>query len=169
MNAQRPAFLLDTNVFLESHSRYYAPDICPGFWDALKHCCAQSKLLSIDRVQDEITNNKTLDEWIAQAPGDLFQSSRDAQVVTMYGEIMAWANDKKQFKPEAKAEFARGADGWLVAYAKVHGCRIVTHEAYAPSVRRKVPIPNICEQFNVPHTNTFLMLRELEVCFNWDR
>lgn len=28
-------FVLDTNVLVEAHRRYYAFDLVPGFWDAL--------------------------------------------------------------------------------------------------------------------------------------
>jgi len=80
---------------------------------------------------------------------------------------MAWVQGRDQFRPEAKAEFARGADGWLIAYAGVHGLAVVTHEEFAPNVRRKVPIPNVCRQFNVPFVDTFSMLRTLEVRFGW--
>ncbi len=29
-------FVLDSNIFIEAHRRYYAFDICPGFWDSLR-------------------------------------------------------------------------------------------------------------------------------------
>lgn len=35
-------FLLDTNVFIEAHQRYYGLDLCPGFWDALRHFCGEA-------------------------------------------------------------------------------------------------------------------------------
>jgi len=57
------------------------------------------------------------------------------------------------------------ADGWLVAYAKVKGCVVVTHELPSPDVRRKVPIPNVCRAFNVQFVDTFEMLRTLGVRF----
>jgi len=27
--------VLDAKVFIEAHKKYYAPDICPAFWNAL--------------------------------------------------------------------------------------------------------------------------------------
>ena len=30
-------YLLDANVFMEAHRRYYAFDLCPGFWECLLH------------------------------------------------------------------------------------------------------------------------------------
>jgi hypothetical protein len=52
-----------------------------------------------------------------------------------------------------------------VAYAKVKGCFVVTHETLAPDAKRKVPIPNVCRAFNVPFVDTFEMLRTLGVRF----
>jgi len=60
------------------------------------------------------------------------------------------------------AEWAQGAfAGWLVAYAKVYGLTVVTHETYAPDARKKVPIPNICRAFAVTYVDTWAMLRAL--------
>ena len=38
----------------------------------------------------------------------------------------------------AKAKFATGADGWLVAYARVHGATVVTNEQSAPESRKEI-------------------------------
>ena len=64
-----------------------------------------------------------------------------------------------------QADFASVADGWLVAYASVHSAVVVTHEADRPHARKRVHIPNVCQQFNVPYLNTFDMLRQLGVRF----
>lgn len=168
MNGQPPAtFLLDANVFIEAHRRYYALDICPGFWACLEHHSQAQRLLSIDRVRAELDGGDSLADWVRQAPDALFMSSADQTVAQTYGEIMAWVQANGQFQPAAKTEFARGADGWLIAYARVHGFSLVTHEAFDPNVRRKVPIPNVCRQFGVTPKDTFSMLRSLEVRFGW--
>ena len=46
---------------------------------------------------------------------------------------------------------------------KEPGRVVVTHEQPAPDARRKVPIPNVCQAFNVPLVDTFEMLRTLGV------
>lgn len=78
---------------------------------------------------------------------------------------MSWVNSQNQFSDVAKADFASGADGWLIAFAKAKTCIIVTHEAPSAEAKRKVPIPNICMAFNVPYIDTFEMLRRLRVKF----
>jgi hypothetical protein len=78
---------------------------------------------------------------------------------------MSWVQAQNRFSDAAKAEFASGADGWLVAYAKVKGRIVVTHELPNNDARRKVPIPNVCVAFGVNYRDTFAMLRELGVRF----
>jgi pimeloyl-ACP methyl ester carboxylesterase len=63
-------------------------------------------------------------------------------------------------------DIANGADGWLVAYAKVMDCVIVTQEVLNPDIKRKVPIPNVCQSFSVSFIDTFEMLRRLGVRFS---
>lgn len=160
-------YVLDTNVFVEAYRRYYAMEICPGFWDCLAAKCIEPKVVSIDRVREEIREGDDLERWVRGAAEEMFDSTGSQQVVDAFSEIMTWVNQNPQFFEEAKAEFARGADGWVVAYARVLGMAVVTQEVLRPDVRRKVPIPNVCNEFDVPSVDTFEMLRKLEVRFGW--
>lgn len=162
----RNGYLLDTGVFIQAHRNYYGLDLCPGFWEALRHFQGEGRLRSLDRVRDEIKEGDALSQWIAEAPDALFVSSAAREVAGKYGELMAWAN-AGDFTDAAKAKFASGADGWLVAYGAVHDLVVVTHENHEPERKNLVKIPNACEQFNVEWADTFLMLRKLEVKFNW--
>jgi hypothetical protein len=53
----------------------------------------------------------------------------------------------------------------VIAYARASTLTIVTHEEYAPDAKRKVPIPNVCLEFDVEYRNTFEMLKDLKVRF----
>jgi predicted nucleic acid-binding protein len=168
VSEQAPSiFLLDTNVFIEAYRRYYAMDLCPGFWECLEHYCQEIRLLSIDRVRNEIREGDALDEWVDKSPDKLFVSTAERDVAQAFREMMLWVQSNGNFLQPAKDEFARVADGWLIAYAKVHGLVVVTHEVCDPNIRKKVPIPNVCRQFGVPHEDTFSMLRALDVRFGW--
>jgi hypothetical protein len=79
--------------------------------------------------------------------------------------MMKWVQGEPRFLPQARAQFAAAADGWLVAFARVYGLTVVTHEAYAPEAKNKVPIPNLCVEFKVDYCNTFEMLRDLNERF----
>lgn len=162
-------YVLDANVFMEAHRRYYNFELCPGFWECLLYHHADARLISIDRVRDEIFVGDSLEAWVkGTAPKGLFASTRDPAVTTHFQAMMAWVQSESQFLPIAKAEFAQVADGWLAAYAKIHNHILVTHEEYASAARRRVPLPNVCKQFNIDYVDTFAMLRELEARFLWN-
>lgn len=61
--------------------------------------------------------------------------------------------------------FASGADGWLVAFAAVHGSIVVTNEQSAPASRQSIKLPDVCSQFGVAYVDTFRMLQRLAVKF----
>ncbi len=157
-------YLLDANVFIEAARRYYAFDLTPRFWEHLVRLAEAGQIQSIDRVKQELERGKDeLATWIKGAFNSAFASTDDTDVIRSFAEIMTWVQGQNQFWDAAKANFAGGADGWLVAYARVKGCVIVTHEVAAPDARRKVPIPNVCEVFNITFVDTFEMLRRLGV------
>lgn len=162
-------YLLDANVFIEAKRRYYAFDVCPGFWECLVWHHQGAYLQSIDRVQQELElGDDELKAWVtATMPATCFGSSDDSAVIAEYARIQAWAQGQPQYSPDAKAEFAAKADAWLVAYAKVKEFVLVTHEVPAPDSRRRVPIPSVCDAFNVAYVDTFVMLRDLEAKFHW--
>jgi len=162
-----PIYVLDANIFIEAHRRYYAFDICPGFWDCLTHHAKQRQILSIDRVRAEITNGDLLAKWIKASPANLFRSSADSSVVQEFRTMMTWVQTNSQFTLAAKAEFASVADGWIAAYAKAHGAVLVTEEVFNANITKKVPLPNVCRHFNVAYTDTFGMLRGLGAQFEW--
>jgi hypothetical protein len=127
-----------------------------------------STIESIDRVREELNKGKDKkeqeDELVRWANGSFshaFCSTDEEDVIESYGRVMTWVQCQPQYKDVAKADFANGADGWLVAYAMVRGRTVVTHENLDPYIRRKVPIPNVCEPFHIRYIDTFAMLREL--------
>jgi predicted nucleic acid-binding protein len=161
-----PVYLLDTNVFIEAARRYYAFDLAPRFWESLLQHSENGRVLSVDRVRQELERgNDELARWVKGHFRQAFASTDEAGVIQAFGEIMNWVQAQGQFTGAAKAEFANNADGWLVAYARVNRCVVVTHEVMAPDARRKVPIPNICHAFGVQNGDTFEMLRTLGVRF----
>jgi len=160
-------YVLDANVFIEAARRYYAFDLAPPFWESLILHAASGRIQSIDRIQKELQRGKDeLAEWATSQFSDAFASTDEEDVTSSYTAVMGWVSAQDQFSDAAKADFADGADGWLLAYAKSQGCIIVTHEVLDPGIRRKVPIPNVCDALGVDYVDTFAMLRELGVRFS---
>ena len=161
-----PLYVLDTNVFIGAHRTYYSPDFCPGFWDCIPQYFDSGRLISIDRVFAEITKPSELVQWARNTPNGLFDSTGDQLVVNAFARVMTWVQGNTQFEYAAKNNFAGKADGWLVAYAQTHNLEVVTHELFQPEAKGRVPLPNVCQEFNVPYLNTFEMLRRLGVRFD---
>lgn len=159
-----PMYLLDANVFMQSARSYYAFDLAPAFWQALIDHAANGDVCSIDRVKEELLRgNDDLADWAANEFSPYFARTDQSNVIKAFSDIMYWVEQQGQFLPAAKSEFASGADGWLIAYAKVNGCLVVTHEQFRPDAKRRVLIPNVCRAFGVDTIDTFAMLRALNV------
>ncbi len=71
---------------------------------------------------------------------------------------MNWVQNHNQYTPAAKAQFSSAADGWIIAYARVKGHVVVTHEQPAPGSKSKIKIPDVCDAFGMKYCNTFEML-----------
>jgi len=162
-------YILDTNVLIEAHRRYYSFDIAPAFWDFLINSAKTNKILSVDRVYDEITNgNDELAEWTKVNFSFAFQNTNnDTDVLLKYGKLMKWANQQTQFSQAAKDEFAKveNADPWVIAFASAKNSIVVTHEVLNKNIKNKIPIPNVCDAFDVKYIDTFTLLRELNFKF----
>ncbi len=100
-------------------------------------------------------------------PKSFFLQVDTDAVVRAYADIMVWVQRHPRYFDLAKAKFAMGADGWLVAYARVHGSTVVTNEQSAPESRKEVKLPDVCDQFGVRRDHTFTMLRSLSIQFDW--
>ena len=95
----KPQYVLDSNVFIEAHKRYYAFDICPGFWEWLSHRSTRSGIVSIDRVRAEIVGHEDpLSEWAEDsAREDLFADTTEQAVSDAYKRVIAWVDRNPQF------------------------------------------------------------------------
>ena len=163
-------YVLDANVFIEAKRRYYAFDLCPGFWEALLAHHRADHLCSADCILGELRDgHDDLAAWVkGPAPAGFWKPTKSPAVVEWYGKLMAWSQAQSQYLPQAKAEFAASADAWLVALAKEQGWTVVTHEVLDPNIRKKIPIPNVCNAFGVVWADTFGMLRALGARFFWE-
>lgn len=167
----KPVYIVDSDVFITAKNRYYAFDICPGFWASVLHHCNGGALRSIDKVRQELLlgrPDEDLVQWVKKdVPAGFFLESAEQDVIAAFGEVMLWVQRHPRYFDQAKAEFATKADGWLVAYAKVHGVCVCTNEQPAPDSRKEVKLPDVCEQFGVRFEDTFAMLKALRVRYEF--
>lgn len=165
MTEAGPKFLLDANVLITAHRLYYAFDICPGYWDAIKAGHAAGRIHSTQRVLAELRRGADiLVDWVEQElPAEFFLDDSAAGVISAYAPMMQWVQSR-DYTPAAKTKFASDADGWLVATAKQDRHVLVTHEVRSDA-KARVPMPNVCEHFGVRYCDTYEMLRALSCQF----
>lgn len=154
--------VLDSNIFIDAHRRYYAFDIAPGFWKKLQEKAEGGLVKSISDVYDELQKGSKdrLADWAKESFLEYFEKCDATQVIAAYGDIINWAYNN--YKQSAVAEFADVADSWLLAYAFANKATLVTNESKQGKTA-KITIPDVCLQFGISYINVFDMLRELSI------
>lgn len=161
-------YVVDANFFIQAHRAIYPIDVATSFWVKVKELADNGNIISIDKVKDEIYQNEDdLKEWcIGNLQNNFFHSSNT--VITEYSEIANWANSMSHhYKSTALAEFldVGEADAWLVAFSMNQGIPIITYEKSEPNSKKKIKIPDVCNQFGVVYLSTIDMFRQLGQSF----
>lgn len=168
MGRHREKYLLDTNVFVEAARRYYPLDFARPYWDGLLKFARQGRLSSCDRVLHELEKGRDeLKTWAKKEFYPFFQTTETQEVLEAYAELVQWAEGQRQYANYAIDEFMRegNADSWLLALALSTEQTVVTHEVFAPEAKKRILIPNVCQEFDIPYCDTFEMLRRLDFKF----
>ncbi|NQT27902.1 DUF4411 family protein [candidate division KSB1 bacterium] len=168
MTAQAVKYVLDANVFMEASRRYYPFDFAKPFWDGLLYYSEMKIVCSVDKVLDEINKgNDELKTWANNEYIDYFIPTKNEDILTAYSTIVIWAQGQDQYTQLAKDTFmkAENADTWVLAFALSNELAVVTHEVLDNHIRKRIPIPNVCNAFNIKPCDTFEMLRNLNFSF----
>ncbi|PSR55101.1 DUF4411 domain-containing protein [Adhaeribacter arboris] len=157
-------YVVDSNFFIQAHRSVYPLDIAVGFWEKVKQLAHDGKIISIDKVKNEIyPNGDLLSNWCKDnLPKNFFRDT--TEVLTAYAQIVNWIESKRtHYSPAAITEFLGEdeADAWLIAYALTNSVTIITHEVSDPSSKRRIKIPDVCLPRGVRFINTIDMFREL--------
>ena len=84
-------------------------------------------------------------------------------MIEAYRNIITGVNENDQYHQSAKDEFASIADSWLCAYGLAYDCTIVTLETYDSNIKKRIKIPNICEEFRIRYINLSQFMREVGI------
>jgi hypothetical protein len=67
------AYLLDANVFIQAKNLHYGFDFCPALWDWLLRQNAAGRVVSIEKVGDELQSGADeLATWAAEQGAGFF-------------------------------------------------------------------------------------------------
>lgn len=150
-------YLLDANVFIQAKNLHYGLDFCPAFWDWLIDNNAAGRVLSIDKVADEIAAGADeLTDWMRERANGLFRRT-DPHIAAQFGRVSAWATSQ-HYEPAAISTFLQVADFYLVAHALADSHVVVSHEVPANSTKR-IKIPNACIGLGLRFMTPYEMLR----------
>lgn len=151
------SYLLDANVFIQAKNLHYGLDFCPAFWQWLLDANAEGRVLSIDKVADEIAAGQDeLTTWAQQHGNSLFRAT-DAAAAAQFGAVSNWVTGQS-YEAAAISTFLQVADFYLIAHALAGSHTVVTHELPANSTKR-IKIPNVCAGLNVRFMTPYEMLR----------
>ncbi len=164
-------YIVDSNFFIQPHRDTYPLDVAVSFWAKVKQLADDGKIISIDKVKNEIFGkNDDLEKWCkANLPKDFFKETSTSDVINEYVKICSWATSKGQYTQSALNEFlnADEADAFVVAYAlaDISNRIVLTREVSAPNSKNKVKLPDACDAHSVQHVDWIKMFRRLGETF----
>jgi hypothetical protein len=163
-------YIADSNFFIQAHRVSYPLDIAFSFWNKVKQLANSGKIISIDKVRDELFDkNDALEEWCSFNLPVVFFKDTSTEMAA-YSQVINWAISKSDhYLPNAINEFldSNEADAFIVAYALADSNNriVVTQEISEPYRKNKVKIPDVCHALNVQYVNMMDMFRQLGETF----
>lgn len=161
-------YVLDSNFFIQAHRKVYPLDVAVNFWNKLEALATSSKIISIDKVWDELNqNDDELTQWCkAHLPNGFFKDT--SSMINAYTAVTGWAFERSdQFQKRAIDTFlaAEEADAWIISYALDTKCVLVTNEVSAPNSKTSIKIPDVCLTFDIRYLDTIDMFRDIRETF----
>ncbi|MDH4566151.1 DUF4411 family protein [Pseudomonas sp. BN414] len=164
-------YLLDANVLINAHNKYYPVDMVPEFWDWLIHAGEYGLIKMPIETFEEVRGGQEdlLTKWMKKPEVEkalILNESPDISAVR-YILDAGYAPDLTDTEIEQV-----GRDPFLVAYGVIdpENRVVVTEEVSKPSKKRaNRKVPDVCVDVGVSHCNTFLLLRKLGFTTGWNR
>ncbi|NIZ40930.1 DUF4411 family protein [Entomospira entomophila] len=173
-------YLIDANIIIEPNNQYYHFDFTNTFWVKIAEGIASGQCIIIDKVYDEIFSNNSNDEsarddalnaWLkTYVKKSLLKVGQHQPYFDRWTQLILYIKQHKQYTQEAFNTWFdedKVADPWLIAVAQEDNCTIVTHETpngtNPAGLYKKIKIPNIANEFNIPCIGLFDMMRELQI------
>lgn len=163
-------YLLDANVLIDANRDYYPIDRVPEFWDWLA-AMGERGLVKIPLdIYEEIVNPPPERQ---DAVVDWLRTNRDALLLAEEArrDLVALVTEQGYVNGPTDVDIEKiGRDPFLIAYALTDPAdrSVISNETSRPSKRgsnRKVP--DVCDDFNVRHSNIFEFIRELDFRTDW--
>lgn len=164
-------FLVDSNSFMTPFRRYYAFDLVPAYWEALRPYILSGEIVILDMVKSEIDKGEDdLAEWLNSFDNITILPHVSEANVEGYSAIIQYIAECGLYKESALQIWAQGnvADPWLIASSLANDYILVTEEQPSGGLSKKNPnkyakIPDVAKHFGVRTMDVYGMMRELEI------
>ena len=158
--------LLDANMLIDANRDYYPIHRVPEFWAWLVYIGEQGRVKVPQEVYDKVTDaNDDLANWLKDnRDAMLLAEDADPRVVDLVIR-QGYADDLTDDEIEKLNE-----DPFLIAYALAdinHRCVVTTERSRSSRQRANRHIPDVCDDFDVSHCNTFELVQALDFRTDW--
>ena len=162
MNPTEKKYCLDANVLIQAWQKYYAPNVCPTYWDMLNNFGKVDKLFIPQSVHDEITRTEDdLSKWLKSS--NIPIRKIDENVTKCLQDIYNTNPIHKLLVDNTKQRSI--ADPWIIAHAINEKAVVVTKEEKVTANSKRIKIPNVCDNMKVSCIDDFQLIRELGLIF----
>lgn len=158
-------YLLDTNVLIDAHHKFYPIDRIPEFWNWLLIYAQQQQVKIPHEIYEEILPGKKSDR--KQDPlYDWLKDNKAALYLNDTIDNISFNKVVNKYAPnlnETELESC-GGDLFLIAYAlrDTEERIIVTNEVSKPGRERaNRHIPDVCKDLGISHCNTWQLIKRL--------
>jgi len=164
-------YLLDANVLIDAHNKYYAIDMVPEFWDWLLYSASAGDIAMPLETFEEVrggadAKKDLLNEWLCRdAVEEALVLAEEVDTGILARVMNAYAPDLTDSEVEQL-----GRDPFLITYGLVRPQQrlVVSNEVSKPSKQRaNKKVPDVCRQVGVACCDTFAMLRALGFRTGW--
>jgi hypothetical protein len=164
-------YCLDANVLIQAWQKYYAPEICPDYWDILNELGKQGRIFIAEEVKNEIVvlddnvnKEDDLSKWLKRSAIPVHKPTEN--VIKCWQNIIQANPLHKLLVDNVKGRSL--ADPWVISHALDKKATVVTKESPIISLNAKKPvtIPNVCDNMGVRWIDDFAFVKEIGLKFS---
>lgn len=152
-------YCLDTNIYIEGWNKYFSTELSTGYWEILDSFALNGQVFSPIEVKREILRlDDGLSDWLKTRPYFFREITNKVQkemrsIMASYPRLV---DNTKQRSI---------ADPWVIAFAITENAIVVTKETPVGSNSRRIKIPDVCNDLNIPWIDDFRFALELGIHF----
>ena len=167
-------YCIDANVLIQGWQKYYAPTICPDYWDILNELGKEGRIFIPEEVKNEIVviddKEKTEDDlskWLKRSTIPIIKPTE--ATIKCWQTILQANPLHKLLVDNVKGRSL--ADPWVISHALHKKATVVTKESPITSQNAKKPvtIPNVCDNMGIRWIDDFAFVKELGLKFSCKR